>query len=53
MTELESRSQGPNYHLLAGAITIHKSQGIALEKVTIDIGNKDFSSSLSFVALVS
>jgi hypothetical protein len=29
---------------------IYKSQGIILEKATIDIANKDFSSGLSFVA---
>jgi hypothetical protein len=44
-----SRTQLPL--TLAWAITIHKSQGITLEKATIDIGNKDFSSGLSFVAI--
>src|SRR3954465_8600445 len=50
MTELESHCQGHSY-LLPWAIAIHKSQGITLEKATIDIGNKDFSSGLSFVAI--
>ena len=36
---------------LAWAITIHKSQGITLEKAVIDLGSKDFSSGLSFVAI--
>ena len=36
---------------LAWAITIHKSQGLTLEHATIDLGPKDFSSGLSFVAI--
>jgi len=36
---------------LAWAITIHKSQGLTLEKVVIDLGHSDFSSGLSFVAI--
>lgn len=36
---------------LAWAITIHKSQGLTLEKAVIDLGNRDFSSGLSFVAI--
>ncbi len=35
---------------LAWAITIHKSQGLTLEKVVIDVGKKEFSSGLTFVA---
>ncbi len=35
---------------LAWAITIHKSQGLTLEKVVVDLGHADFSSGLSFVA---
>jgi len=35
---------------LAWAITIHKAQGLTLDKVVIDIGNKEFSSGLTFVA---
>ncbi|KAF8223144.1 hypothetical protein L208DRAFT_1318592, partial [Tricholoma matsutake] len=35
----------------AWAITIHKSQGLTLEDVVIDLGPKDFSSGLSFVAI--
>lgn len=36
---------------LAWAITIHKSQGMTLERVTIDLGDTEFSSGLTFVAL--
>ena len=36
---------------LAWAITIHKSQGLTLENAVIDLGPKDFSSGLSFVAI--
>jgi hypothetical protein len=36
---------------LAWAITIHKSQGLSLDRATIDLGDKEFSSGLTFVAL--
>ncbi|KIJ56968.1 hypothetical protein M422DRAFT_148631, partial [Sphaerobolus stellatus SS14] len=36
---------------LAWAITIHKSQGLALEKVIIKLGPSDYSLGLSFVAM--
>jgi len=36
---------------LAWAITVHKSQGLTLEKAKIDIGSKEFAAGLSFVAL--
>jgi ATP-dependent exoDNAse (exonuclease V) alpha subunit len=32
-------------------ITFHKSQGLTLEKVVVEIGAKDFSAGLSFVAI--
>ena len=35
---------------LAWAVTIHKSQGLTLDKVVIDIGQREFSSGLTFVA---
>ena len=44
-----SRTQIPL--TLAWAITIHKSQGLTLTKVVIDLGEKDFSPGLSFVAI--
>ncbi|KAF8237416.1 hypothetical protein L208DRAFT_1197098, partial [Tricholoma matsutake] len=44
-----SREQFPL--TLACAITIHKSQGLTLEHPVIDLGPKDFSSGLSFVAI--
>ena len=35
---------------LAWAVTIHKSQGLTLDKVVIDIGKKEFSAGLTYVA---
>ena len=35
---------------LAWAVTIHKSQGLTLDKVVIDVGKKEFSCGLTFVA---
>ena len=35
---------------LAWAVTIHKSQGLTLDKAVIDVGKKEFSSGLTFVA---
>lgn len=35
---------------LAWAVTIHKAQGMTLDKVVIDVGKKEFSSGLTFVA---
>jgi ATP-dependent DNA helicase PIF1 len=36
---------------LAWAITIHKSQGLTLQKAIIDLGEKEFTAGLSFVAV--
>ena len=36
---------------LAWAVTIHKSQGLTMDKVVIDIGRKEFSSGLTYVAI--
>ncbi|KAE8738388.1 hypothetical protein FOCC_FOCC016134 [Frankliniella occidentalis] len=36
---------------LAFGITIHKSQGLTLDKVVINIGKKEFSAGLTYVAL--
>ncbi|EXX53022.1 ATP-dependent DNA helicase PIF1-like [Rhizophagus irregularis DAOM 181602=DAOM 197198] len=44
-----SRTQLPI--CLAWSITAHKSQGLTLEKVNIDIGVKEFVAGLTFVAL--
>ena len=38
---------------LAWAVTIHKSQGLTLDKVVIDVGKKEFSAGLTFVACSS
>ncbi len=35
---------------MAWAVTIHKSQGMTLDKVVIDVGKKEFSAGLTFVA---
>ena len=35
---------------LAWAVTIHKFQGMTLDKAVIDVGRKEFSSGLTFVA---
>jgi ATP-dependent exoDNAse (exonuclease V) alpha subunit len=37
--------------MMAWGITIHKSQGLTLEKVVVELGDKDFSVGLSFVAI--
>ena len=36
---------------LAWAVTIHKAQGMTLDWVTVDLGQREFSSGLTFVAL--
>ena len=35
---------------LAWAVTIHKAQGLTLDKVVVDVGKKEFSTGLTFVA---
>lgn len=47
-TEQCSRLQIPLK--LAWAITVHKAQGLTLDKVVLDIGDKEFSTGLTFVA---
>jgi hypothetical protein len=37
--------------MLAWGIIIHKSQGLTLEKAVIELGDKDFSAGLTFVAI--
>jgi hypothetical protein len=37
--------------MMAWGITIYKSQGLTLEKVVVELGEKDFSAGLSFVAI--
>ena len=35
---------------LAWAVTVHKSQGLTLDKVVIDVGKREFTTGLTFVA---
>ena len=37
--------------MLAWGITIHKSQGLTLEKAVVELDEKDFSAGLTFVAI--
>ena len=37
--------------MLAWGITIHKSQGLTLEKAVVELGEKDFSAGLTLVAI--
>ena len=37
--------------MLAWGITIHKSQGLTLKKAVVELGSKDFSADLTFVAI--
>jgi ATP-dependent exoDNAse (exonuclease V) alpha subunit len=36
---------------MAWGITIHKSQGLTLDKVVVELGDKNFSADLSFMAI--
>ena len=36
---------------LTWAITVHKSQGLTLQKAMIDLGDREFAAGLSFVAI--
>ena len=36
---------------LAWAVTIHKAQGLTLSKLSVNIGRKEFSAGLTFVAI--
>jgi ATP-dependent DNA helicase PIF1 len=36
---------------LAWAVTIHKAQGLTMERVTVDLGSREFASGMTFVAL--
>src|SRR5882762_5592715 len=37
--------------MMAWGITIHKSQGLTLERVVVELGDKDFAAGLTFVAI--
>jgi hypothetical protein len=51
LTQIRSGSVKGMPLTLAWAITIHKAQGMTLDRVTIDLGRKEFTSGLTFVAL--
>ena len=45
--------QYPLIMMLAWGITIYKSQDLTLEKVVVELGDKDFTVGLTFVATTS
>ena len=51
ITQVRSTNQKGMPLTLAWAVTIHKSQGMTLDHVTVDLGNAEFASGLTFVAL--
>lgn len=51
ITQVRAANQKGMPLTLAWAVTIHKSQGMTLDHVTVDLGNSEFASGLTFVAL--
>lgn len=51
ITQVSSRKVKGIPLTLSWAITIHKSQGMSLDRLTVDLGDTEFSSGLTFVAL--
>ena len=51
ITQVRAANQKGMPLTLAWAVTIHKSQGMTLDHVTVDLGNTEFASGLTFVAL--
>ena len=51
ITQVTSRKIKGMPLTLSWAITIHKSQGMSLHRLTIDLGDTEYSSGLTFVAL--
>ena len=51
ITQLSSRNLKGIPLTLSWAVTIHKSQGLTMTRLTVDLGEKEFSSGLTFVAL--
>ena len=51
ITQVSSRKVKGIPLTLSRAITIHKSQGMSLNRLTLDLGDTEFSSGLTFVAL--
>ena len=51
ITQVSSRKIKGIPLTLSWAITIHKSQGMTLNRLTIDLGHTEYSSGLTFVAL--
>ena len=51
ITQVSSRNLKGIPLTLSWAVTIHKSQGLTMTRLTVDLGEKEFSSGLTFVAL--
>jgi hypothetical protein len=51
ITQVSSKKVNSIPLTLSWAITIHKSQGMSMDRLTIDLGEKEYSSGLTFVAL--
>ena len=50
--QASSAAKGSIPLTLAWVVTIHKAQGMTLDRVTVDLGQSEFSSGLTFMALL-
>jgi ATP-dependent exoDNAse (exonuclease V) alpha subunit len=51
ITQIQSRYFTGLPLTLSWAVTIHKSQGMSLDRVTVDLGDTEFAAGITFVAL--